>query len=393
MATVRIRAVGIRRVPHPITCNSSSNSSKDRREPPHPVLNRVPVRSSHHNPSNGHPRSRAAPNHLIRADLTQDSLVATGSMEPRTSMVQLEAHRPVSIRHHPASRASTRQRIDLSIHRTLHRKQAKEARHRLRRVGPEGLHRHRPIPTEGTAVHHILHHRSSVPIRHSLRSSSISSRLAVAAPAHPDREYHRPGRHLFRGNRMRCPDKCPAQSVECHRRSNRSNNRHRRSNNRARQDSKDPPLEVILLRPGNRHNHLPITIVSSRNSLFPTHSQTSPGAIRTSKRANNRTHPTSDPRCTQAVGKRAPVDSTVGSIHRKVPGNSGHTMDRDQADHRVVRVRAVLQGRLPVRRTSGVRPRTLTATHRTSSNHLTRPISRDSSHHGIKCLQRRRIHL
>lgn len=180
--------------------------------------------------------------------------------------------------------------------------------------------------------------------------------------------------------------------AEFHRRSNRSNNRHRRNNNRARQDNKETPLEVILLRPDSRRSHLPITTVS-RNSLFPTHSQTSPDAIRTSKRANNRTHPTSDPRCTQAVGKRALADSTVGSIHRKVPGNSGHTMDLDRADHRVVRVRVVLQERLPVRQTSGERPRTLTATHRISSNHLIRPISRDSSRHGIKCLRRRKTHL
>lgn len=215
----------------------------------------------------------------------------------------------------------------------------------------------------------------------------------VPAPEHPDREYHRPGRHLFRGNRMRYLDRCPDPLAEFHRRSNRSNNRHQRSNNRARQDNKEPPPEVILLRPGSRRNHLPITTVSSRNSLFPTHSQTSPDAIRTSKRANNRTHPTSDPRCTQVVGKRDLADSTVGSIHRKVPGNSGHTMDLDRADHRVVRVRVVLQERLPVRQTSGERPRTLTATHRISSNHLIRPISRDSSRHGIKCLQRRKTHL
>lgn len=246
----------------------------------------------------------------------------------RISMGQV-AHR-ASI--HRDSKVNIHPPVDRCIHPTGHRNPAKEGQPLRRRVQP---HRHPPIRTEAMAVVRTLHRHSSDPMVSNRRQSV------------PDRRRHpRPDHRVLPVN---------------HRSAGHPDSNLRLPSPRAKDTLR-------------RRNHPSNRTTTGQISL------TNQGGIQILRRINNRTRPTnSDRRCILADGREVPV-STVDSIPRRDPSNSGEpTTDPVRAVHPV---RQVVHRELPERRTSGVP--TPIGTLRISNRRI-RLINRLSSNPGPRC--------
>lgn len=235
---------------------------------------------------------------------------------------------------HRDSKANIHPAVDRCIHPTGHRNLAKEGQRLRRRVQP---HRHPPIRIEVMEVVHTLH-------RHSSDRTASNRRQSV-----PDRRKHRRPDHQVRPVNHR-------SAV------------HPDSNLRL-----PLPRARDIQRRRNHHSNRTTT-----GQISPI----SQGGIQTLRRINNRTHPTnSDRRCILADGREVQV-STVGSIPRRDPSNSGEpTTDPVRVVHPV---RLVFHRELPEHRINGV-PMPI-GTLRISNRRI-RLINRLSSNPGPRCHQ------